>query len=69
MAGARGQLREAYVATLHDHAMAFLLDERLLPAFELEQELRELVYADRHLPDWAYAPRASLRDLLGPTED
>ena len=62
----RGELLDAYRRSLQDKAMTFLLDERLLPAFELEQELRELVYAERHLPDWAYAPLGSLRDLLPP---
>ncbi len=60
----REEFLTAYRKTLQDSAMGSLLDERLLPAFELEQELRELVYAHRHLPDWAYAPLASLRDLL-----
>ena len=40
------------------------VDERLLAAFELEQELREIVYAERHLPEWVFAPLASLRDML-----
>jgi maltokinase len=64
MATARDELMAAYRTALQDRAMPFLLDERLLPAFELEQELRELVYADRHLPEWAYAPQAALRELL-----
>jgi maltokinase len=64
--GCREELLTAYRKRLQDSAMSSLLDERLLPAFELEQELRELVYAHRHLPDWAYAPLASLRDLLSP---
>jgi maltokinase len=62
----RDDLLDAYRRSLQDRAMAYLLDERLLPAFELEQELRELVYAERHLPDWAFAPLGSLRDLLPP---
>ncbi len=36
-------------------------DERLLAAFEVEQLCRELVYAARFLPRWAYAPIAALR--------
>lgn len=63
-ATARDELLAAYRTVLQEHAMAFLLDDRLLPAFELEQELRELVYADRYLPAWAYAPQAALRELL-----
>jgi maltokinase len=37
------------------------VDERLLGAFEVEQECRELVYAARFLPRWRYAPMATLR--------
>ena len=66
MAVAREDFLAAYRGALQDHAMSSLLDERLLPAFEVEQELRELVYADRHLPEWAYAPRAALSDLVKP---
>jgi maltokinase len=54
----------SYRSTLQDSGMAFLLDESLLPAFELEQELRELVYAARHLPRWTYAPLATLTEML-----
>lgn len=64
MAGAREELLTAYRAGLEEAGLSSLLDERLLVAFELEQELRELVYAARHLPEWAYAPAGSLRDML-----
>ena len=36
-------------------------DRRILAAFEIEQECRELVYAARFLPRWRYAPLATLR--------
>jgi maltokinase len=52
---------DAYRATLADRDLRHLLDERLLPAFEIEQELRELHYANRFLPRWRYAPIAALR--------
>lgn len=42
------------------------LDERLLAAFEVEQECRELIYAARFLPRWRYAPMATLRARFGP---
>ena len=58
------RLPGGYRNTLQDSGMSFLLDERLLPAFELEQELRELVYAARHLPRWTYAPLATLSEML-----
>lgn len=63
---ARADFLTAYRGALQDHAMSSLMDDRLLPAFEVEQELRELVYADRHLPEWAYAPQAALRELVRP---
>ncbi len=64
MSESRDDYLDAYRNALQESGMTVLLDERLLPAFELEQELRELVYADRHLPRWSYAPVAGLRDLL-----
>lgn len=41
-------------------------DERLLAAFEIEQQCRELVYAARFLPRWRYAPMAALRARYAP---
>jgi maltokinase len=40
------------------------VDRPLLAALELAAECRELVYAHRTLPEWAYAPQAGLRRLL-----
>ncbi|GAA0281862.1 hypothetical protein [Cryptosporangium japonicum] len=40
------------------------LDDRLLAAFEVEQECRELIYAARFLPRWRYAPMATLRAMF-----
>jgi predicted trehalose synthase len=40
------------------------VDRRLLGALELAAECRELVYAHRTVPEWAYAPQAGLRRLL-----
>jgi maltokinase len=64
MAQCRESFLDAYRTTLRDSGMTFVLDERLLPVFELEQELRELVYAARHLPRWTYAPLATLTEML-----
>jgi maltokinase len=50
--------REAFLAGLE-------LDARVLAAFEVEQECRELVYAARFLPRWRYAPLASLEARFG----
>ena len=57
----RGQLVAAYRATLGAADRPELLDERVLRAFEVEQECRELVYAARFLPRWRYAPVGVLR--------
>ncbi|MET0939696.1 MAG: hypothetical protein ABWY51_10805 [Gaiellaceae bacterium] len=40
------------------------VDRELLRALEVAKELRELVYAERWLPEWLYAPRAVLPRLL-----
>jgi maltokinase len=64
MVHSRERFLGGYRDGLRDTGMSLLLDERLLLAFEVEQLLRELVYADRHLPRWAYAPQGGLRDLL-----
>jgi len=41
-----------------------LLDDRLLSPFRVEQELREFLYAERHLPRWLYVPDSALQDLF-----
>jgi maltokinase len=46
-------------------ALEIVPDPRLLAAFEVEQECRELVYAARFLPRWRYAPLATLRARYG----
>jgi maltokinase len=61
----RTEFLAAYRTKLAEHDMSGLLDERLLPAFEVEQELRELSYATRFLPRWRYAPMAALRRRYG----
>jgi len=58
---ARSDFLSAYRNVLAEHGMSHLLDERLIPAFEIEQELRELRYAGQFLPRWRYAPMAALR--------
>jgi maltokinase len=51
----------AYKSRLAGHGKASILDERLLRGFAVEQEAREIVYAARFLPRWAYAPMSVLR--------
>lgn len=41
-----------------------LLNDSLLWAFRIAQELHELVYAARHLPRWSYAPAATLASMF-----
>jgi maltokinase len=53
-----------YVGTLARHRHLHLLDERLLRPMRLQQEVREFLYAVRHLPHWVYVPHAALVDLL-----
>ena len=61
---ARRAFLDAYTAELARAQASQLFDRRLLPAFEVEQECRELVYAARHLPRWTYVPDAALGALL-----
>jgi maltokinase len=58
-------LLDAYRTGLARRGLAHLLDERLLRAYELAQECRELVYAARFLPRWRYAPMGVLRSWYG----
>jgi maltokinase len=57
---ARAEFLTAYRAVLASRGLTHILDERLLPAFEMEAELRELRYASRFLPRWLYAPMTVL---------
>ena len=59
--------RSAWIAEARAGFLAAIgpVDEALLAAFEVEQECRELVYADRFLPRWRYAPMATLRARFG----
>ncbi|MBF4571251.1 hypothetical protein ITJ64_01840 [Herbiconiux sp. VKM Ac-1786] len=66
---ARAQLLAAYRTGLHDAGADDLLDDRLLPALEVEQFARELSYAARFLPRWNYAPDAGITARWAPTAD
>ncbi len=59
--------RSAWIAEARAGFLASIgpVDDALLAAFEVEQECRELVYADRFLPRWRYAPMATLRARFG----
>jgi maltokinase len=61
-AGAARPIVDAWIARTRQEFLAEVdPDQRLLAAFEVEQECRELVYAGRFLPRWRYAPLATLR--------
>lgn len=61
-AGHRRTTIDAWIARTRRELLASLdADATLLPAFEVEQECRELVYAARFLPRWRSAPLAALR--------
>lgn len=48
----------------YENATGAPVDRPLLAALELASACRELVYAHRQLPEWAYAHQAGLRRLL-----
>lgn len=60
----RSALFEAYIDTLSRQGHADLHIDHAVDAFRLQQVLREIVYADRHLPRWMYVPDAALPALL-----
>jgi maltokinase len=66
---ARDQVLKAYRTELEDADRKYLLDERLLAAFQAEQICRELLSADDHLLPWAYAPLAGLRLMSAEVEE
>ncbi len=66
-ADARGALLDAYLHGLSETGHAGLHIEHALTAFRLQQVLREIVYAGRHLPRWMYVPDAALPAFLQET--
>ena len=63
-AGARQAFLDAYARRLAALGHADLYDPAPLRAFRLQQVLREVVYAAKHLPRWMYVPDAALPALL-----
>lgn len=61
---AREAFLGAYTHRLDAHNLAELYDPGALRALRLQQVLREIIYAARHLPRWAYVPDAALPALL-----
>lgn len=64
---ARAALLDAYLRRLSETGHTDLHVQRALAAFRLQQVLREIVYAGRHLPRWMYVPDAALPALLQET--
>ena len=64
LAAAQEGFSYEYRDTLARTGHGNLLDERLLAPLRLQQEVREHLYAVRHLPHWVYVPDAALAALL-----
>jgi len=54
----------AYADRIAQLGHAGLYDPAPLRAFQMQQVLREIIYAARHLPRWMYVPDAALPGLL-----
>ena len=63
-AAGRTAFLDAYTDRLRRLGHGDLYDPRPLTAFRMQQVLREIVYAARHLPRWRYVPDAALPALL-----
>jgi maltokinase len=51
---------DSYRNTLAARSLQWLIDDRLLRPFEVEQECRELIYSAKYLRPWRYAPMGVL---------
>jgi maltokinase len=63
-AEAREQFLEAYVGELRTLGRGDLFEERLIAPFVAERVCRDVLYADRYLPRWAYAVTGGLHALV-----
>lgn len=61
---ARTALYDAYLSRLTENGQAAVHVEAALTALRLQQVLREIIYAARHLPRWMYVPDSALPALL-----
>jgi maltokinase len=71
----RAWIAQSQDAFLHDYrdtlarmSSTDLFDDALLAPLRLHQEIREYLYAVRHLPHWVYVPDLALSDLLSHEE-
>lgn len=63
-AAGRAAFLSSYTARLRERGHADLYDATQLGALRIQQVLREIIYADRHLRRWMYVPDAALPALL-----
>ncbi|HEY4610055.1 MAG TPA: hypothetical protein VIH06_12640, partial [Ilumatobacteraceae bacterium] len=56
--------RSATAAALDTYRAVHPVDDRLLVAFRVAQELHEYAYSIHHLPHWRYVADAALPSLL-----
>ena len=56
--------QEAFIGAYEVHVPGGLYDPEPVRAFRMQQVLREIIYAARHLPRWMYVPDAALPALL-----
>ena len=54
----------ATAAALDEYSVAHLIDDDLLLAFRVAQELHEYAYSIHHLPHWRYVADAALPGLI-----
>lgn len=66
---ARGNFLDAYARRLADLGHTDLYDARALRALRIQQAMREMIYAARHLPRWMYVPDAALPALVDADTD
>ena len=64
IAAAQKHFLTGYSGRLNQSGQANLLDERLLFAFRVRQELREFLYAERHLARWRFVADQALAALM-----
>ena len=60
----RAAFLDAYVERIDELGHGDIFDTAPLRAFRIQQVLREIIYATRHLPRWMYVPDAALPALL-----
>jgi len=63
-AAGRAAFLDAYTRRLAELGHADLYEPNAMHAFRVQQVLREIVYAARHLPRWMYVPDVALPALL-----